>query len=214
MGDRGLRRSPRFIFSCAVSADRHQRGVIGLLGAKFLPRVFRNEAADPPNVDLATKAADIAKPSLAARSEDFGNLDRDLGVALDARGSFSWDAAHYFPGRNFFSKAAVVTFGGAYAVLPYVSQQAVEHYHWLAPGQMLDGLGLAETTPGPLIMVLQFVGFLGAWNQPGNLSAATRRNWRGAHHHMDNVRSLLSLGLSRRALYRETTGKHATFIGA
>ncbi len=70
----------------------------------------------------------------------------------------------------FFSKAALVTFGGAYAVLPYVSQQAVENYHWIAPGQMLDGLGLAETTPGPLIMVLQFVGFLGAWNHPGNLS--------------------------------------------
>ena len=69
----------------------------------------------------------------------------------------------------FFSKAALVTFGGAYAVLPYVSQQAVENYHWLGPGQMLDGLGLAETTPGPLIMVLQFVGFLGAWNQPGDL---------------------------------------------
>jgi chromate transporter len=69
----------------------------------------------------------------------------------------------------FFSKAALVTFGGAYAVLPYVSQQAVENYHWLGPGQMLDGLGLAETTPGPLIMVLQFVGFLGAWNQPGSL---------------------------------------------
>jgi chromate transporter len=70
----------------------------------------------------------------------------------------------------FFSKAALVTFGGAYAVLPYVSQQAVETYHWLGPGQMLDGLGLAETTPGPLIMVLQFVGFLGGWNHPGNLS--------------------------------------------
>jgi chromate transporter len=69
----------------------------------------------------------------------------------------------------FFSKAAVVTFGGAYAVLPYVSQQAVENFHWLAPGQMLDGLGLAETTPGPLIMVLQFAGFLGGWNHPGNL---------------------------------------------
>jgi chromate transporter len=69
----------------------------------------------------------------------------------------------------FFSKAAVVTFGGAYAVLPYVSQQAVEHYQWLRADQMLDGLGLAETTPGPLIMVLQFVGFLGGWNHPGNL---------------------------------------------
>jgi chromate transporter len=70
----------------------------------------------------------------------------------------------------FFSKAAMVTFGGAYAVLPYVSQQAVESYHWLNAGQMLDGLGLAETTPGPLIMVLQFVGFLGGWNQSGQLS--------------------------------------------
>ena len=69
----------------------------------------------------------------------------------------------------FFSKAAMVTFGGAYAVLPYVAQQAVEQYGWLSAPQMLDGLGLAETTPGPLIMVLQFVGFLGAWNHPGML---------------------------------------------
>ncbi|MBN9693786.1 MAG: chromate efflux transporter [Verrucomicrobia bacterium] len=70
----------------------------------------------------------------------------------------------------FFSKAAMVTFGGAYAVLPYVAQQAVEKYAWLGPTQMLDGLALAESTPGPLIIVLQFVGFLGAWNQPGPLS--------------------------------------------
>ena len=66
----------------------------------------------------------------------------------------------------FFSKAAMVTFGGAYAVLPYVSQQAVENFGWVNAPQMLDGLGLAETTPGPLIMVLQFVGFLGAWKFP------------------------------------------------
>ncbi|MEI6861036.1 MAG: chromate efflux transporter [Verrucomicrobiota bacterium] len=70
----------------------------------------------------------------------------------------------------FFSKAAMVTFGGAYAVLPYVGQQAVEHYGWLSAPQMLDGLAFAETTPGPLIMVLQFVGFLGGWNHPGALS--------------------------------------------
>ena len=69
----------------------------------------------------------------------------------------------------FFSKAAMVTFGGAYAVLPYVGQQAVETHHWLNATQMLDGLGLAETTPGPLIMVVQFVGFLGGWNAPGSL---------------------------------------------
>jgi chromate transporter len=69
----------------------------------------------------------------------------------------------------FFSKMAVVTFGGAYAVLAYVAQQAVETYGWLAPGEMLDGLGMAETTPGPLIMVLQFVGFMGAFRDPGSL---------------------------------------------
>src|SRR5476651_2510088 len=69
----------------------------------------------------------------------------------------------------FFSKMALVTFGGAYAVLAYVAQQAVEHYHWLAPGEMLDGLGMAETTPGPLIMVLQFVGFMAAYRDPGSL---------------------------------------------
>jgi len=69
----------------------------------------------------------------------------------------------------FFSKMAVVTFGGAYAVLAYVAQQAVEHYRWLAPPEMLDGLGLAESTPGPLIMVLQFVGFMGAYRAPGDL---------------------------------------------
>jgi chromate transporter len=70
----------------------------------------------------------------------------------------------------FFSKMAMVTFGGAYAVLAYVAQQAVEHYHWLKPGEMLDGLGMAETTPGPLIMVLQFVGFLATHRDPGALS--------------------------------------------
>jgi chromate transporter len=70
----------------------------------------------------------------------------------------------------FFSKMAMVTFGGAYAVLAYVAQQAVEHYHWLGPREMLDGLGMAETTPGPLIMVLQFVGFMAAFRDPGSLS--------------------------------------------
>ena len=69
----------------------------------------------------------------------------------------------------FFSKMAVVSFGGAYALLAYVAQQAVDNYHWVTAGEMLDGLGMAETTPGPLIMVTQFVGFLGAWRDPGSL---------------------------------------------
>jgi chromate transporter len=70
----------------------------------------------------------------------------------------------------FFSKMAVVTFGGAYAVLAYVAQQAVETYGWLGPGEMLDGLGLAETTPGPLILVLEFVGFIAAFREAGGLA--------------------------------------------
>jgi chromate transporter len=73
----------------------------------------------------------------------------------------------------FFSKMAVVTFGGAYAVLAYVAQEAVQHYGWLKPGEMLDGLGMAETTPGPLIMVVQFVGFMGAYRDPGSLNPMT-----------------------------------------
>jgi chromate transporter len=69
----------------------------------------------------------------------------------------------------FFASMAVVTFGGAYAVLAYVAQQAVENYGWLQPGEMLDGLGMAETTPGPLIMVTQFVGFMGAFRQAAGM---------------------------------------------
>jgi chromate transporter len=70
----------------------------------------------------------------------------------------------------FFSKTAMVTFGGAYSVLAYVAEEAVDKYGWLEPGEMLDGLGMAETTPGPLIQVVQFVGFMGAYREPGELS--------------------------------------------
>ncbi|WP_304617162.1 chromate efflux transporter [Paracoccus sp. (in: a-proteobacteria)] len=70
---------------------------------------------------------------------------------------------------GFFSVMAVVTFGGAYAVLAYVAQEAVQNFGWLAPGEMLDGLGMAETTPGPLIMVTQFVGFMAALRDAGGL---------------------------------------------
>jgi chromate transporter len=79
-----------------------------------------------------------------------------------------WKSVQFQEGL-FFSKAALVTIGGAYAVLPYVAQMAVEHYGWLGQRQMMAGLGLAETTPGPLIMVLQFVGFVAAWQHPGDL---------------------------------------------
>lgn len=82
-----------------------------------------------------------------------------------------WNSLHAEMYR-FFSVAALVTFGGAYSVLAYVTQAAVVSYGWLSHGQAVDGLALAETTPGPLIMVLQFVGFIGAWNTPGGLSPA------------------------------------------
>jgi chromate transporter len=72
---------------------------------------------------------------------------------------------------TFFSKMAIVTFGGAYAVLAYVAQEAVQSYGWLQPGEMLNGLGLAETTPGPLILVTEFVGYLAAYRNPGPLGA-------------------------------------------
>jgi len=76
----------------------------------------------------------------------------------------------FFTEGLFFTKAAFLTFGGAYAVLPYIAQAGVEEYAWLTGAQMIDGLGLAETTPGPLIMVVQFIGFLAGWNYPGVLS--------------------------------------------
>ncbi|MUP46100.1 chromate efflux transporter [Gramella sp. BOM4] len=79
----------------------------------------------------------------------------------------------FFSEGRFFSKTAVVTFGGAYAVLAYIAQKAVEDYGWLQSGEMLDGLGMAETTPGPLIQVVQFVGFMGAYRLSGSLDPIT-----------------------------------------
>jgi chromate transporter len=85
-------------------------------------------------------------------------------MALTGRASVFTEQALFFTG------AALVTFGGAYAVLAYVAQKAVEVYGWLAPGEMVTGLALAETTPGPLIMVVQFVAFVGAYRDPGDLN--------------------------------------------
>ncbi len=88
-----------------------------------------------------------------------------LGVAYLALGPESV----YVDIAAFFSKAAVVTFGGAYSVLAYIAQEAVGTFGWLQPGEMMDGLAMAETTPGPLIMVVQYVGFLAAFRDPGPL---------------------------------------------
>src|SRR5881398_3676695 len=144
-------------------------GILGLIGSRILPQHFRSEIAHPLDVDLASNLADRAKRSWLCALRISVTWIVIWALPLVVAGIFLGTQHTIFREGIFFSKAAVVTFGGAYAVLPYVSQQAVENYQWLGPGQMLDGLGPAETTPGPLIMVLQFVGFLGAGHQPGNL---------------------------------------------
>jgi chromate transporter len=159
---------PLIIFSAAL---------VGLVGGKFYPAKFRSRNSygigEPKHAEVLGDLTDSpphAKPSWA----------RTLRVTMvclvlwwaPVFGLGAWLGPNHTLFREglFFSKAAMVTFGGAYAVLPYVSQQAVDHYHWLSAGQMLDGLGLAETTPGPLIMVLQFVGFVGGWSHSAPLS--------------------------------------------
>src|SRR5438876_1779360 len=144
-------------------------GILGLVGSRILPQYFRGEVAQPLDVDLASKTGRRAKPMWLHALKISTTWIVIWALPLALAGIFLGTQHTIFREGIFFSKAAVVTFGGAYAVLPYVAQQAVEHYHWLQAPQMLDGLGLAETTPGPLIMVLQFVGFLGGWNQPGSL---------------------------------------------
>ena len=102
----------------------------------------------------------------------------------------------------FFTGAAFLTFGGAYSVLSYVSDVAVNHYGWLTADQMVQGLGLAESTPGPLIMVTQYVGFIGAWNDPGPFSPLLYGDARGFDHHLRDVPAVLFVHLLPGTLHR------------
>lgn len=144
----------------------------GLMGARWRPGTFASETPEDE-----TSYVIGANSSLSGRLQP--SWRRALRIAALCLGFWIipisllgiWRGAGdvLFQEGIFFSKAAMVTFGGAYAVLPYVAQQAVEKYAWLSAGQMIDGLGLAETTPGPLIMVLQFVGFMAGWHQAQDL---------------------------------------------
>lgn len=153
-------------------------GVLGFLGGRVSPDTFA--VIKPHQAPAAGGSA--ASPLIR---DDAGPAVRPtLGRAL--RVLTIWlliwlgpvAALLHFTGRDsvysqqavFFSKTAMVTFGGAYSVLAYVADEAVKRYHWLEPGEMLDGLGMAETTPGPLIQVVQFVAFMGAYRHPGPLS--------------------------------------------
>jgi chromate transporter len=152
---------------------------IGLVGGRVAPRLFDVGVGRELEENEAVAIRDDAPR--AAHTQP--SLRRSVVVLI--AGSAVWlipiaaVAMWRGPGDTltemgwFFSKAALVTFGGAYAVLSYVNVAAVTQYGWLLPGQMVVGLGLAETTPGPLIMVLEFVGFVGAYQNPGDLSPLT-----------------------------------------
>ncbi|HWI13843.1 MAG TPA: chromate efflux transporter [Burkholderiales bacterium] len=146
-------------------------GLIGYVGGRVAPRVFAQgggHAGGEKTYGAAIIDDDTPTPAHALFT--WGRVMRvaTVGLAFWAAAMFLIVAAYgwestYASMAWLFTKAALVTFGGAYAVLPYIYQAAVEQYHWLLPTQMIDGLALGETTPGPLIMVVAFVGFVGAW---------------------------------------------------
>ena len=149
-------------------------GLIGYLGARMKPGSFvaparpraESAAMPPPIIDAA--ALTQAPPS-PARAFKLLALWLPLWFAPVLACAWALGSHSVFTQIGvFFSKMAMVTFGGAYAVLTYVAQQAVERFAWVTPAQMMDGLGLAESTPGPLILVLQFVGFLAAYQAAGS----------------------------------------------
>lgn len=146
--------------------------LIGFAGRKWFPQHFPAGNAHGKSVVTEGPPAELPPATVATFQRTL--LVTALCLVLWwapvwACGALLGWASVPFQEGLFFSKAAVVTFGGAYAVLPYVAQMVVSHYGWLGQKQMMAGLGLAESTPGPLIMVLQFVGFVAAWQHPGNL---------------------------------------------
>jgi chromate transporter len=151
----------------------------GYLGGRLLPRAFPAPAHEEEEKERGARAGERVPVVDALAAQAHPSLARSAKVLLLCGALWAAPVVALLALRGpqdvlvkegvFFSKTAVVTFGGAYSVLAYIAQQAVERYHWLAPKEMLDGLGMAETTPGPLIQVVQFVGFLGAYRNPGGL---------------------------------------------
>ena len=148
-------------------------GILGMIGAKFMPDKFvagGHHGESGGSYGAAIIDDDTPTPAFARFKWSrlvvlllVGVLLGSLVIGLLAK-SFGWDGTFTQMGL-FFTKAAMVTFGGAYAVLPYVYQGGVDQYGWLTGTQMIDGLALGETTPGPLIMVVAFVGFVGGWTK-------------------------------------------------
>ena len=158
-------------------------GIIGAIGGHISPRTFATGGHGDSGKTYGAALIDDQTPTPEHARFAWSRIARALIVGLGLWvAAISGLLALYGSGGTltqmawFFTKAALLTFGGAYAVLPYVVQGAVEHYHWLTASQMIDGLALGETTPGPLIMVVAFVGFVGGWNTqifgPENLALA------------------------------------------
>ena len=193
IGGRALKRRAHLVIAAASFASIYflrvpfpvivlLAGLAGYAGARFWPRAFVAEPKkDVDRAAVETEEAeglplviDDRKPppphTLPSRARVLKVLAVGVALWLAPLVLLAWwlgaggiHAQEYF----YFTKAAFVTFGGAYAVLAYVTQAVtVEPYNWLSPAQAVDGLALAETTPGPLIMVLQFVGFMAGWNHP------------------------------------------------
>jgi chromate transporter len=143
----------------------------GLLGGHLLPQSFALGGGNAPALhDYGPALIDDATPPPAHARHSWRRLltivTLGVGGGLGVWGVLAATLGAASPLAQmgvFFSKAALLTFGGAYAVLPYVVQGAVDQYHWLTPTQMIDGLALGETTPGPLIMIVSYVGFVGGW---------------------------------------------------
>jgi len=151
-------------------------GLTGLVGSYFLPAKF-DVIKGKPAVDFDEGYVQICEDPVECHI----NTSTGRNILLIVVFSILWFVPMimlyafmsnqvFYTEAMFFTKAAFLTFGGAYAVLAYIAQAGVEQYGWLTGPQMIDGLGLAETTPGPLIMVVQFVGFMGGWNHAGSLS--------------------------------------------
>jgi len=148
-------------------------GIIGYVGGRLAPAKFTGGGGHGKSAHtLGPALIDDHTPTPAHALFTWRRFSRVLGVCLalwaigfgTLTALYGWDAV-LTQMAWFFTKAALMTFGGAYAVLPYVFQGAVEHYQWLTAAQMIDGLALGETTPGPLIMVVSFVGYVGGWTR-------------------------------------------------
>ena len=145
-------------------------GLIGYAGGRFFPKIFDFQSAHQKQKSYGLALIDDGTPTPAHALFSWPKLwaYAAAGIALWALAmgalllTWGWQGTLTQMGW-FFTKAALLTFGGAYAVLPYVFQGAVEHYGWLTAPQMIDGLALGETTPGPLIMIVAFVGFVGGY---------------------------------------------------